>query len=410
MFDDDPFFYHLIQDKRVCIDCLRDPGLLKFLRDKVTPNQFQCSYCEQKRHTIKVQELQKFLLNFFPFADADAELPIAYLKDDGEGAMWHDNWDTLEKFLGSAVCDELYQDILEHLVDARYSQADWASLTPTQQRNYQWKEFQEIVQLEAGEFKLYSKTSREERNHDELDPSEFYQALMVFLCRSDSFSVLQAGSEIHRVQRSHLKEGERTFSRLTSPPTHRAENNRFSPAGVSMFYGAKDVETSCLEIKIEEGEKVTAGVFKNTRDLCLVDFTATQFPCGRFDYEWMENYHIAEFLKGFLEDIRKEVKGEDAKADYVPTQAICEFFRKQGAKDILQLNSYNPAPDAFLDLLDKTQRIDGFCFRSSKGTNRTSYVFFYDNSTSAEILELKDTSLIEFHLSPPPPSFSLNSD
>lgn len=408
MFDDS-FFYDLIQDKRVCIDCLRDPGLLKFLRDKVEPNHFQCSYCEQKGHTVEVEELQKFLLNFFPFADADAELPIAYLKHDGEGAMWHDNWDTLEKFLGSAVCDEFYQDILENLVDARYSKANWASLTPAEQRKYQWKEFQEIVQLEDGKFKLYSKPSREERNHDELDPSDFYQALVVFLCRSDSLSVLQAGSRIHRVQRSHLKKEELIFSRLTSPPAHKAETNRFSPLGVSMFYGAKDVETSCLEIKIEEGGKVTAGLFKSTRDLCLVDFTATKFPCGRFDYEWMENYHIAEFLKGFLEDIRKEVKGEGVQAEYVPTQAICEFFRKQGATKILQLNTHNPEPDAFLDLLDKTQRIDGFSFRSSKGTNRTSYVFFYDNITSAEILKLEDTSLIEFHLSPPP-TFSLNSD
>jgi hypothetical protein len=381
-----PFFFHLISDKRVCGDCLNDSGLKKFLSNKVPPNTQECSYCQQSTKTVDVDELQQYILQFFPYGNADEELPSEYLRED-EG-MWHDQWDTLEKFVEFSVCDELYEDFSNNLVDARYCQWDWASLTPTQQRHYQWQEFREIVCFEGGEFRLYPKTAPEDRNHDELCPSEFYQALAAFLGRADALSILRAGREIHRVHEDHLADDELNFSRLTSPPSQCAGENRFSPAGESMFYGAKDFDTACLEINREKGDPVTHAVFKTKRDLCLVDFTAIRSPDGKFDYEWLGDYHISEFLGGFLADIRKEVVCKGDTADYVPTQAICRYFKTQGAPEVLNINFNNPKLSTELQLLAETNKIDGFCYRSSKGTERTCYVLFCDNEESAEMLEL----------------------
>ena len=391
-----PFFFHLIADKQVCGQCLNDRGLKKFLAHKVTPNTRQCSYCQQSAKTVDVDELQQYILQFFPYADADGELPGDYLKED-EG-MWHDQWDTLDMFVKSSVCDELYQDFSNSLVNARYCQWDWASLTPTQQRNYQWQEFREIIRYENGEFRLFPKTAPEDRNHDELCPSEFYQALAAFLCRADALSILPSGSKIHRVHWDHLSDDKLNFSRLTCPrPELVKRANRFSPAGESMFYGAKDFDTACLEIKSVDGDPVTHAVFKTKRDLCLVDFTVIKRPSGKFDYEWLGDYHISEFLDGFLADIRKEVKGESNIAEYVPTQAICRYFKTQGAPEILKINLNNPKLSPELQLLATTNKIDGFCYRSSKGTERTCYVLFCDNEESAEMLELANTDRTTFH-------------
>lgn len=162
-----------------------------------------------------------------------------------------------------------------------------------------------------------------------------------------------------------------------------------------MFYGAKDFDTACLEIKREDGNAVTHAVFKTKRDLCLVDFTAVRRPDGKFDYEWLENYHISEFLDGFLADIRKEVIGKGDTADYVPTQAICRYFKTQGATEILNLNYPELSPE--LQLLADTNKIDGFCYRSSRGTERMCYVLFCSNEESAEILELGNTDRTTFH-------------
>jgi hypothetical protein len=397
-FDDmmNPFFFHLISDKKVCGNCLKDKGLKKFLAHKVAPNSQVCSYCKRSAKTVDVDEIQQYILQFFPYGNADEELPSEFLREDGD--MWHDSSDTLEMFMGFSICDGLYEDFLDNLVDARYCQWDWASLTPTQQRNYQWQEFREVVCYEDGEFRLYPKTLPEDRNHDELCPSEFYQALAVFLCRADALSILRAGSEIHRVHDGHLADDDLNFSRLTCPrPDLVKTPNRFSPAGESMFYGARDFDTACLEIKREDGNPVTHAVFKAKRDLCLVDFTAIRRPDGKFDYEWLEDYHISEFLDGFLADIRKEVKGEGDTADYVATQAICRYFKIQGATEILNINLNNPELSPELQLLAETSKFDGFCYRSSKGTERTCYVLFCDNEESAEILELMKSDRTIFH-------------
>ncbi|TAE92047.1 MAG: RES domain-containing protein [Verrucomicrobia bacterium] len=395
-----PIFFHLISDKRVCGDCLNDSGLKKFLACKIPPNTQECSYCQQTTKTVDVDELQQYILQFFPYADADQELPIAYLRED-EG-MWHDQWDTLEKFVDFAVCDELYEDFSNNLVDARYCQWQWSSLTPTQQRYYQWQEFREVVCYEDGEFRLYPKTEPEDRNHDELCPSEFYQALAAFLCRTDALSILPSGSEIHRVHWGHLEDDKLNFSRLTCPrPELVKRPNRFSPSGQSMFYGAKDFDTACLEIRATEGDAVTHAVFRTKRELCLVDFTAVKRPDGKFDYEWLGNYHISEFLDGFLADIRKEVKGEGDAAEYVPTQAICRYFKTQGATEILNIHLNNPVLSPELKLLTANKKIDGFCYRSSKGTERTCYVLFCGNEESTEMLELVPSpARTTFHPSP----------
>lgn len=381
-----PFFFHLIPDKRVCGDCLNDSGLKKFLAHKVPPNKQECSYCQRSAKTVDVDELQQYILKFFPYGDADEEMPSELLR---KSDIPHDSWETLEMFIGTSVCDGLYEDFSNNLVDARYCQWDWASLTPTQQRNYQWEEFREIVCYENGEFRLYPKTAPEDRNHDELCPSDFNQALAAFLCRADGLSILPGGSKIHRVHCGHLKDEELTFHRLTCPrPEFVKRANRFSPAGESMFYGAKDFDTACLEIKATDGNAVTHAVFRTKRDLCLVDFTGTKRPDGKFDYEWLGDYHISEFLDGFLADIRKEVKCEGDAAEYVPTQAICRYFKTQGATEILNIHLNNPELSPALKLLTATKKIDGFCYRSSKGTERTCYVIFCDNEESAEMLEL----------------------
>jgi RES domain len=164
-----------------------------------------------------------------------------------------------------------------------------------------------------------------------------------------------------------------------------------------LFYGAKDFDTACLEIRCEKGNPVTLAVFKSKRDLCLVDFTAIKRPDGKFDYNWLGDYHISEFLDGFLTDIRKEVIGKGDTADYVPTQAICRYFKTQGAPEILNINLNNPELSPELQLLADTKKIDGFCYRSSKGTDRTCYVLFCGNEESAEMLELGNTDRTTLH-------------
>jgi hypothetical protein len=380
------FFFHTIEGQLVCVDCLNDKGLIRHVYEQVAPNAETCSYCEKVGHTIQVEDLQNYMMNFFPYARCVDELPWV----DGEYfGNNHDENETLEMFVGTAVCDELYQDFYDNLIQEQYCQSNWASLTPTEQWVYQWREYREVIQPDGTGFKLVLNKSDEDRNHDEPHPAGFHNAISTALLRADALSVLPAGNEIHRVRFGHH---EQSFKELTAPPAEVAAINRFSPKGVSLFYGSIDLDTAGLEIKAKADDPITHGIFRTTKDLALIDFTAAQFPDGDFDPSWVTDYHISSFLKGFLKDIRKEVKGEGSDKDYIPTQALCHFFRTDGAEHLSMVNMSDPAPIPAMQLINKTQRIDGICFRSSKGTDRTCYVLFYDNETSADILELEETS------------------
>lgn len=394
--DLNPTLFWDIEDKHVCRNCLYDDGLKAFLDERVPDSEETCSYCGGNSKSVAVVELQQHIRNYFPYGLAEEELPLD--PDPGEkffGAQW-DCWEVLESFLGLKVCDELYEDFNNSLVDQLYCQANWATAPLDAQWKGQWEEFRQAIRHEKGKYFLEISVPEEERNHDEPHPAFFYNAIAAALMRSDAISVVPAGTRILRVQWDHV---DRTFGRLTCPPSGSAKANRFSPKGVSMFYGASNLATACLEIKLVQGDKFTLGVFETRRDLAVVDFTVAKFPRGDFDPSWMGNYHISKFLRGFLADIRKDVKGEGYEEDYIPTQALCDFFAKEGAAELLSVNMNNPQPPPALTLIAETNRLDGIRFHSSKvdGKNSDCFVLFCDHEKSAEILKLVEHDHLVFN-------------
>jgi hypothetical protein len=300
----------------------------------------------------------------------------------------------LEEMLLHQVSDSFYKDLEENLVDVLYCEYDWQSKPLSAQWKGQWKEFSAHIYYRDGGFDFSEEVNSRTRNHDEPDPRNFFNAISSALLRANGLSVLPKGSIIHRVREGD--EFELTFDQLTCPPSPKASTNRFSPQGVSRFYGASSMETACKEIKVPEGTRVSAGKFTTRRDLVLIDFTAVQFPKGKFDPSWCGNYHIAEFFKGFLDDIRKDVKGDSPDATYLPTQALCDFFDRLGAKHLCEVNMLDPNPSVAMQYISKTERIDGIKFHSAKTHSEASdcFVLFCNQEQSYSILELESSNRI----------------
>ncbi len=387
-----PLLFFEIDDKQVCVDCVEDEGLKIYLTTRCPHSTRTCSYCGKNRQSTAVDDLQRYVRSFFPY------VPVAEVspRNDGEWLVPgkpSDEW--IESLLWGKVCDDLYEDLLQESVDEDYCEPDWSSQPLDAQWKGQWEEFRHFVVRTDSGFALNVTRPEEDRNHDEPHPAFFYNAIAAVLLRSDAISVLPTGTPIQRVQWNHV---ERTFERLTCPPSEFAGKNRFSPKGVSMFYGATDFKTACVEIKAEPGDKVTLGVFETTRDLAVIDFTSTQFPKGDFDPAWMGNYHIAAFLKGFLGDIRKDVKGEEATSEYLPTQALCHFFKNGGAAELTAVNSHDPNPSPAMQAIAANKQIDGIRFHSSKvdGADSDCLVLFCDHAQSAKILELVEHDHLVF--------------
>lgn len=138
-------------------------------------------------------------------------------------------------------------------------------------------------------------------------------------------------------------------------PKENAGHNRFSPLGIPYVYLSSDDETILKEIRAKKNDVVGIGIF-SINDLNLIDLRKGNLSFIRnnpfLDSCTAQILCSFKTINGFLSDISKEVKSEDSKLDYIPTQLVSEYIWSLG--------------------------YDGFIFDSSlcKGDN---YVLFEDN-------------------------------
>jgi len=157
-------------------------------------------------------------------------------------------------------------------------------------------------------------------------------------------------------------------------PEHSLAANRFSPPGISMFYGGATPEISAKEIRWsgKSGKVLHTGKFITKQEYTILDFTTLDCPKGKFDPQWVDQYHIAEFFRGFIKDLSAPCEDNCRKSlDYVPTQMLCEYFRYFGATR----DGHRHA-------------ISGIKYPSSYDEKTPCYVFFWDNQTAPDNLSL----------------------
>lgn len=108
------------------------------------------------------------------------------------------------------------------------------------------------------------------------------------------------------------------------------------------------------------------GKFRTTKDLKLINLC--NIPQPSF---WMKNendWQTFLFLKQFHDEISKPISTDKSELEYIPTQAFSEYLR-------------------FIQRAKDGSHFDGIIYKSSLvGTD--NIVLFYDDKTSANILEL----------------------
>lgn len=161
------------------------------------------------------------------------------------------------------------------------------------------------------------------------------------------------------------------FKDLTAAPNPYAKANRLSMAGDSVFYGSFDAKTPVDEVLNychgKTKPTISLGKFVTTKDLNLIDLTDIPKP----DF-WMpdDNWEVFRFLIAFHKEITKPIDQQNQLLEYIPTQAFSLELRK----------------------LAKANNIDGLVYRSSK-TGKNNVCLFYDNTSSASVLSLVETSI-----------------
>jgi hypothetical protein len=118
------------------------------------------------------------------------------------------------------------------------------------------------------------------------------------------------------------------------PLPDKAYDGRANPKGIPCLYLANRKETAVSEVRPWIGSYVSVGQFKILRDVELIDCTRGHKSAPM--YFLFENPELtpAEIEKAVWSDIDRAfaepMTRSDDSADYVATQILSEFFKREG--------------------------------------------------------------------------------
>lgn len=137
------------------------------------------------------------------------------------------------------------------------------------------------------------------------------------LDRAGKIRRLDPGRKIFRA-RTFYDEAHTEPDLLTSPPPQAAAQGRMNAAGVSIFYGALDVETAAAEV-FDRSPYVSIALFVTTVPLQVLDLTDPNID---------DDAELTAFLSDFVTAISKPVRNDGREHfEYAPTQVMTEYLR-----------------------------------------------------------------------------------
>ncbi len=347
----------------ICADCIGDYAIKDFIVEHVAHHE--CNYCEnESKELIAASAID--VVTFIAEGICREWAPIEDIsgRNDGE-------WDlppTDSDDLLFSIALECQDDFFSDLIDA-FSQNQWCdrySYSSRKEDNlyYGWQNFCEQVKHQSRYVFFRIDDVPDKFDHGTIPASKMLDVLAGVIQEQGLISVIPSGRSIYRTRIHDPAENASSASELGSPPVDKCTySNRMSPAGIPMFYGASDPKTAILETYEEtaDAKAATCGEFKTNRELRVLDLTDLPDVPSLFDEDKRHLRPAIKFLQGFVDDVSKPIhKDERSHIEYVPTQALAEFFRH-----------------IYRD--EEGNALDGIMYSSSKNPDGINYVLFAEN-------------------------------
>lgn len=364
-----------VPEKSVCSNHFDEKSIKNFIRRKASKGH--CDYCERNTSVIALEDLMEFLMQAVANFYTDPGNFMSYNGREGGylGSVYDSNEILQEHFQLDVRELILFNDIFDSL---DYSKG-WANEmeyydSPSDIMLYNWDYFKKIVKNRSRYFFGLVKNLNSE--HYLMDSNDILTEIGNSIKKFKLIKSLPVGTRLHRC-RQHT-DGDisvTTASGMTSPPDKFAVHpNRMSPAGISMFYGAFEIETALAEtIDYENAEMdfFTTATFVSNQDLTIIDLSAIPNLPSPFDQKRIKDYYRISFINDFVRSLMAPIKRDGrVHIEYVPTQVITEYFRFP-----------------FSDKLKGNKRIDGIIYPSSKN-GKKACVLFFDNQESLKVLDM----------------------
>ncbi len=382
-------------EKYTCSKHFDDTYLKQYILDNAQPGQ--CSYCGSNTRVIDIHDFMEYVMTRITSHYGNPGDEALYL----ESSFYDDKDEEIPGFkrVGGfvtpafAIHFESARELLFELelvaddeklnkdIEACFLYDDWIQhapymMTKGQELSFLWKMFARMVMHEQRFTFFKRKEFSGENLTEDNGLMDILTELGNLISENGLCRTILKGTEVFRCRFTRDGDIVRLFEDITSAPANLAKQSRMSPAGISMFYGAFDYDTAMLESSpdgLPTKKPHVAGRFTTITDLTILDLTNLPLPSFWMPSDW----EGIGFLHSFSWEITKPIKRDDRiHIEYIPSQVFTEYLRY----------IYQPANNG---------TIDGVMYKSSlNGASSNNIALFYNQNSSAEVLELQE--LINF--------------
>ena len=350
----------------ICSECVVDAALVEAIVE--TGGVEPCEYCQKTpilpNASAPIEVVLELVLAGLRHEYED---PIEQMGWEGgwQGAAVHDTWDLIYD-LEVADREDVHGDLVKAIEQDQWCQRNPYAATPTEALKWGWEGFSDFVRHHR-RYTFFMSDDSTADGAGELPMHNVLTAVAEAVEVADLVASLPAGTKWWRA-RVHDPGKSYTLAKdIGSPPAEIAKDNRMSPKGISVFYGASTEKGAQDEVAgyAKPTQEATAGCFASTLSLTVVDLREPPSVPSLF----ASNRHLrapTQFLHAFIADVTKVADPSDEQnLDYVPTQIVAEYFCQALEGD--------------------DGAVHGVLWRSSKDPGVTSCVLFIPSEEVADM-------------------------
>lgn len=253
-----------------------------------------------------------------------------------------------ELALFDAVDGELYAEIEGSFgYDTQWVTKFEVDMRPSDKDVLGWNEFRALIKHKS-RYLQFEEQSFVARMQGVPAPRQMLRRVTDLIDHHQLYRTLQPEVHIWRGRTFDVEKPSWSAADLASAPPSFAAQSRMSAAGISVFYGAFDIETVAAELAGDTRPWLMAGAFHAIRPLRVVDLTRLPpYPSPFMEQSDAVTEDLL-FLQSFARDVSRPVETPELiHIEYAPIQIVAEFLRF-----------------SFLPLDDSTP-VDGIIYQSS---------------------------------------------
>lgn len=353
--------FSIEHQKFLCISHIEDKTFRNFIKNNYSFGT--CDYCNKERNVISLHELIHFISSGLGNEYGDAVQFVSW-----DRGFLQPTYETLELLIYTHGIEinsiEMIDDIdtcLNHIAWADLHNDYWYG----KGAHSMWDHFTHTIKHKTRYFfhKLI--------NEDGENITDILNEVCLTIKKTRLIKKVESGSLIFRCLPKTLGEKNIDKKDIVSPPLKYAKQvNRFSPSGISLFYGSNNIETCLREVNKTNNEQIhSIGELKLMRSAYMIDFTKLPVLPSIFNKKYPKSDSL-RFLHHFVNEASQELLDQNLDhIEYVPTQVFTEYIQ----------HIYNAK---------RIHKIDGIIYPSAKNIGGQSYVFFWDHEESMKKFEL----------------------